>query len=429
MFTTNLLGKCAVAMVGRMAMAILMITTIVPFSASYAQTYSILHSFTGGLSGAYPYDGLTMDRAGNLYGTTESGGSADQGMVFKLSNHNGSWTFTALYSFTGGNDGARPYAGVTIGPDGALYGATSVGGLGNPNCPGGGCGTVYKLTPPARICSRVQCPWTETVLYRFVDSPTGVNYPWGRVIFDAAGNLYGTTVQGGTGGCGSPGCGAVYKLSPNGGGWVETTIYSFTGQGDGATPYDTLAMDGAANLYGTTYYASIFSGGYGTVFELSPSGGGWTEHTLYTFQGGTDGGNPEGGVILDSAGNLYGATTESNIGVLEGVAFELSPSGGGWTYSVLSALSGSVGQDLSLDSAGNLYGTGIFGGIHGFGYVFKLTNSGGAWTQTDLHDFNDEGGDGFGPFSTVVFDAAGNLYGTTNGGGSGFAGVVWEISH
>jgi uncharacterized repeat protein (TIGR03803 family) len=411
-----------------MALAILALVIVFPFCAIQAQAYSIIHNFGGGLSGAYPYDGLSMDRAGNLYGTTSSGGSANQGLVFKLSNHNGSWVFTPLYSFLGGNDGAEPYASVTIGADGNLYGTTLVGGLRTPECPGG-CGTVYKLSPPARFCHSIDCPWTETVLYRFNESPTELNSPYGSVIFDATGNIYGTTSGGGTGGCPSPGCGAVYKLSPSGGGWTETTLYSFRGQGDGSTPfYCTLAMDRAGNLYGTTLYGSVEGGGYGTVFELLPSEGGWSEKTLYTFQGGSDGGNPQAGVILDNAGNLYGDTTEANNNPGRGVAFELSPSGSGWGYSVISGFSGSVAAPLSFDNAGNLYGTAAYGGAHGFGYVFELTEVGGVWTQTDLHDFTNQNHDGINPFSTVVFDAAGNLYGTTIAGGTVGAGVVWEIT-
>ncbi len=428
MFHINLLWQCAFALRARMALTLLSIAIVVPFSATQAQNYSIIYNFSGGLGGSYPYDGLTMDRAGNLYGTTHDGGSSDQGLVFKLTNHNGSWIFIPLYSFRGGNDGSHPYASVTIGPDGNLYGATFDGGLGGPECAPGGCGTVYKLTPPARLCKSLSCPWTETVLYRLSQSPTGVNSPYGRVIFDTAGNIYGTAWGGGTGGCESPGCGAVYKLTPSGGGWTFSVIYSFTGHGDGSSPYSPVTMDPAGNIYGTTFYGQGLFQGYGTVFELLPSGSGWIEKTLYTFGGGSDGGYPWAGVILDSAGNVYGATSEVVHNDLRGVAFELSPSGSGWTYSVLSVLSGSVDADLSFDKGGNLYGTASFGGAYGFGYVFKLSYSAGAWTQTDLHDFSTKNNDGFGPWSTVVFDAAGNLFGTTNGGGTTGGGVIWEIT-
>ncbi len=396
-------------------------------SAAQAQTYSILFNFSGGLSGAYPYDGLTMDRAGNFYGTTYDGGSLGMGMVFKLTNHNGSWTFSPLYSFRGGNDGSHPWSSVTIGPDGALYGATPVGGLGGPQCQPGGCGTVYKLTPPARLCNNLNCPWTETVLYRLAESSTGVNSPYSRVIFDSAGNMYGTAWGGGTGGCASSGCGAVYKMTRSGGSWNFSLIYSFTGQGDGTNPYSPLVMDAAGNLYGTTYYGSGFFNGYGTVFELTPSAGGWSESTLHTFSGGSDGGSPFAGLTFDDAGNLYGATTEVVHQFLQGVAFELARSGSGWSYSVISILSGSVDGNLAVDHAGNVYGATTFGGAHTDGYAFRLSHTGAGWTQTDLHDFG-ETGDGISPWCSVVLDAAGNLYGTTNGGGTNGGGVIWKIA-
>ncbi|MGB9257600.1 MAG: choice-of-anchor tandem repeat GloVer-containing protein [Candidatus Korobacteraceae bacterium] len=395
--------------------------------SAFPQTYSVIHNFTGGPGGNYPYDGLTMDRAGNFYGTTYGGGSSGQGIVFKLSKHNTSWIFTPIYSFRGGNDGAFPYAGVTIGPDGNLYGTTSSGGLGAPECPGG-CGTVYKLTPPANICHSTSCSWSETVLYNFYQAGVGLSTPWAGVIFDAAGNMYGTTTEGGAGGCPSPGCGAVYKLTRTGVSWTATIIYSFTGYSDGAVPYAGLVMNSAGDLYGASFYSGGLYQGYGAIFELINSGGNWSERTLYDFQGGNDGGNPEGGLIIDAAGNLYGGTSEANGNYLTGVAFELSPSGSNWTYSVLASFNGSIVANLSLDSAGDLYGTTLFGGAHGFGSVFKLSNSGGGWTPTDLHDFSNQNHDGFGPWCNVAIDVSGNLFGTTNGGGTTGGGIIWEIT-
>ena len=391
-----------------------------------AQTYSVLHNFSGGTTGSYPYDGLTMDRAGNFYGTTNEGGSNGQGMVFKLSQRNGSWTFAPIYSFRGGNDGALPYAGVTIGPDGALYGTTSSGGSGAPGCPGG-CGTVYKITPPARVCQRSSCPWNETVLYNFYQSGVGLSDPWAGVIFDAAGNMYGTTTLGGTGGCQGSGCGAVYKLIPSGASWTAVVLYSFTGQSDGSIPYAGLVMDAAGNLYGATYYSRPYQG-YGAIFELVNNGGSWTERTLYNFQGGSDGGNSFSTLIFDAAGNLFGATSEDNGNPSRGAAFELSPSGSNWTYSVIASFDGPIVQSLSFDPAGNLYGTALSGGAHGFGDVFKLTNSGSGWTSTDLYDFDYHNSGAIDPWSSVAIDSSGNLFGTAGGGGTGGAGVIWEIT-
>ena len=390
-----------------------------------AQAFSVLHNFGGRGDGSYPYDGLTMDRAGNFYGTTYEGGSNGQGTVFKLSKHNGVWIFSSIYSFRGGNDGAFPYSGVTVGPDGALYGTTSSGGHGAPHC-AGGCGTVYRLTPPANVCQRTSCPWSETVLYNFYDAGLQLGDPWAGVIFDAAGNMFGTTTQGGTVQCPNSalGCGTVYELVRNGASWSIVVLYSFTGGSDGSVPYAGLVMDAAGNLYGASFYSEAYEG-YGAIIELVKNGGSWTERTLYNFQGGSDGGNPESSLILDSAGNLYGGTSSANGGMLRGVAFELSPSG---NYSILASYEGSIVQNLTLDAAGNLYGTTLFGGAHEDGEVFKLSNSGGVWTSTDLYDFDYHNGGANSPWSWVSIDASGNLFGTTNGGGSNLGGVVWEIT-
>ncbi len=394
----------------------------------HAQTYSVLHNFGGGTSGSYPYDGLTMDRAGNFYGTTYEGGSNGQGMVFKLAKHNGSWIFSSIYSFRGGNDGAFPYAGVTIGPDGALYGTTSSGGRGAPAC-AGGCGTVYKVTPPANVCQHTSCPWNETVLYNFYDAGLQLSDPWAGVIFDSAGNMYGTTSYGGTVQCpnSSNGCGTIYELVRNGASWSAVVLYSFTGGSDGSIPYAGLVMDVAGNLYGATYYSEAFEG-YGAIVELVKNGTSWTERTLYNFTGGSDGGNPYSSLIFDSAGNLFGGSSSANGGTLDGVAFELSPSGNNWNYSVIASLNGSIVQSLSFDSAGNLYGTTLFGGAHEDGSVFKLTYSGGTWTPTDLYDFDYHNYGADLPWSWVAVAASGNLFGTTGAGGTGEGGVVWEIT-
>ncbi len=396
------------------AMAITLELAVAGTQSLQAQTYSNLHSFTNGSDGNTLFAGPTMDRAGNIYGVTTYGGAGGHGTAFKLSKRNGNWTLQTLYAFAGGTDGDSPFANVTIGPDGNVYGTTILGGGG---CQPDGCGIIFKLTPPARICTRVSCPWTETVLYRFADSSTGLRTPYGGVTFDAAGNLYGTTAIGGSGSCNGQGCGAVYKLTPSGGTWTESVMYNFTGFEDGAFPMATMAIDQAGKLYGTTYYES--------VFELAPSGGGWTENTLYTFHNGSDGGNPQAGVIFDSAGNLYGATTTITQQDPGGVVYELSHSSGSWVYSVLYTYrnSGGIFGNVAIDSAGNIYGTAVNGGTQQAGSVFKLTNSGGVWTLTDLYDF---GGIAW-PEGNVLLDAAGNLYGTAMNGGQYGDGAVWEI--
>ena len=397
-----------------------------------AQTFTTLHSFSG-LDGGMPTAGLTMDGAGNLYGTTQYGGTADYGSVFKLVHTGGSWILHPLYSFPndgGGNDGAEPYAGVTIGPDGNLYGTTTRGG-GSAQF-----GTVFKLSPPASVCRSTLCPWTETVLYRFSGGSDG-RVPYGRVVFDRAGNLYGTTNLGGVGICREGvGCGVVFKLTRSGSGWVETVLYSFRNLPDGAYPVSGLVFDQAGSLYGTTSGGGMRCslGSCGTVFQLAPSGSGWTETVLYSFTFGDDGAYPSGGLIFDNSGNLYG-TTEVGISN-DGTVFELTPSGGQWTYTLLYSLMsehGGVGGPLgtlAMDATGNLYGAANEGDgscAPGCGTVFKLTPSAGGWGYSLIHEFMG-GSDGGMPYDGLILDRNGNLYGTDSTAGAGGGGVVFEIT-
>src|SRR5208283_5470708 len=194
--------------------------TVVATQAAHAQpTYKVLHNFTGGQDGGGPSAGLTMDRAGNLYGVTYDGGSG-YGAVFKLKRVGSAWLFSPLYSFAGGNDGAGPnLAPLVFGPDGSLYGTTYQAADGG--CYGGnGCGTVFKLQPAAAACKTALCPWTETVLYRFTGGSDGGN-PVGPLVFDKTGNIYGTARFGATPGCFGYGCGTVYKLTKSGGSWIQ----------------------------------------------------------------------------------------------------------------------------------------------------------------------------------------------------------------
>lgn len=283
---------------------------IIAASEAQGQTFQVLHTFTGGDDGASPVVGLTMDRAGNLYGTTQYGGANDCftspsgcGTVFKLSHKGSGWTFAPLYSFQGWNatDGAYPQSRVTIASDGSLYGATAVGGLLDACYPG--CGTAYRLQPPANVCKSVLCPWTETVLHRFTDGQDGSG-PTGDLTLDALGNVYGTTVGGGSG---SDGNGTVYEISPSGGGWNESILYDFSNNFDvGAAPYSGVIFDASGNLDGTATNGGSYE--EGTVFQLTPSGSGWTGTAIHTFTGTSDGLEPIAGLILDGSGNLYGAT-------------------------------------------------------------------------------------------------------------------------
>jgi uncharacterized repeat protein (TIGR03803 family) len=265
------------------------------------------------------------------------------------------------------------------------------------------------------------------VLHRFTGGSDGA-YPFsGDLVFDKAGNLYGTASAGGLG-C-QYACGTVFELSPSMGSWTETTIYSFTGGNDGEYPAGGVIFDKAGNLYGTTQEGG--STGGGTVFELTPSGSGWTETTLSTF--GSDGYHPQGGLIFDSSGNLYGTTVFGGPGG-GGVVYELTPSNGSWVATVLYGLTGYEGpmDSLAMDAGGNLYGTSSLTGFYGKGQVFKLAPSNGGWVFSDLHSFTG-GGDGEFPIGNVVLDAGGNIYGTTFLGGlesdcTGGCGVVFKIT-
>ncbi len=393
--------------------ATLLAMTAIAIPAAQAQTLNVLHYFTGGGDGSDPQGLVAVDRGGNVYGSASYAGSRGGGTVFRSSYKNGGWIFNPLYEFQGGTDGKTPFAGVTVGPAGAVYGTTLYGG--GSGCDGSGCGTVFKLTPPASFCRMVLCPWTETVLYR----NNGPNEPccfYGGVIVDNAGNVYGMSEGGGNGNCFGSGCGAVYMLTPSGGSYTLSVLYNFQGGSDGAGPLGNLTMDAAGNLYGTATYGGQY--GFGTVFKLVRSAGGYTFHLLYTFTNGSDGAMPQGNVVLDSAGNLYGASGDG------GGIFQITPSG---DYSLIDPILGGLQSPITIDAAGNIYGTTYAGGSRDDGSVFKLTYSNGAWTHNVLHSFN--GLDGALPLSSVAFDASGNLYGTaTSGGGTGGDGTLWQLT-
>ncbi len=402
------------------AVTLVLASTLVP-GAWAAGKYKVLHQFKG-LDGSSPF-GLVFDKAGNLYGTTYGGGAQGLGTVFQLTRGSGgAWTETVLHSFAGGADGATPWAvlGPAFDAAGNLYGTTWNGG--NNVCDEYySCGTVFELTPNG------DGTWTESVIYNFAGDATGDGgWPTSTPVFDAAGNLYGTTpFGGGMGGC-SMGCGVVFELTPNAdGSWAESLLYEFGAeQSPGYFPWGGVIVDTLGNLYGTTVYGGETNSG--TVFELTPTSGGWEESVLYSFNGQV---NPRGGVIFDTAGNLYGRAKST--------VFQLTPNGGGtWTETVLHHFTGgenwSTWSGLSFDSKGNLYGTTTNGGAGhckgGCGVVFKLTlGLDGKWRERVIHQFTG-GKDGGNPQAGVIFDGNGNLYGTTGGGGIKGAGVVFEIT-
>ncbi len=398
--------------------------------SSQAQTYTVIHNFSGGADGANPYAGITIDRAGNLESTASEGGLG-YGTVFRLKHSQAGYSFGILYSFTGGSDGAYPYNGVVIGSDGSLYGTTFLhGGSG---CGGNGCGTVFNLRPPAAFCKAVLCPWMETGLYDFAGGSDGSGPTQGtNLIFDQMGNMYGTTASGG-----AYGQGTVYKLTRSGGGWAESVVHEFGAAGDGAQPLHNVIFDTSGNLYGTTSYGGASNNG--AVYQLVPSGSGWTENILLSFStNGSAGGIPYAGLMIDPSGNLYGATSTGGSGGV-GTVFELLPSGDSWTLKVLHSFSVGHGDgyncgpygNFAMDAAGNLYGTTYSDGAYGYGSVFKLTPASGQWTYTSVYDFCSGGwpcSDGELPSGDLTVDANGNFYGTASRGGSDGYGVVWRIT-
>jgi len=397
------------------AFAALCALAMIASQTARAQTYTVIHTFSGP-DGVAPTSTLVQDRAGSFYGTTEDGGPYS-GVLFRLRRAGAGWTAAPLVYFGPLSFGIQPlnYGGLTFGRDGALYGTAFYGGLEdcgqNDNAY---CGVVFRARPTATACTTALCAWDYTLMYAF----TNIANPEGSVVFDAAGNLYGTTESGG-----------IYEISPSGGGWTESTIYQLNGNTSAG-----MVFDSAGNLYGVW---SQGTGGQtnGGVFELSPSASGWTETVLYSFTGGSDGSTPLGGLVFDSAGNLYGST--SNGGARGGgTIFELSPSGSQWTFNLLCSLSGSnmsgPQSALTMDSQGNLYGTTYRGGMHGGGSVFKATRTGTNFVCSDLYAFQ-QGSGGVFPVAGVTLDSQGNLYGTTSNGGNYNAcgigcGVAWKIT-
>lgn len=414
---------------------------------------STIHRFGGTWAvppdGAAPFGDLLVDATGSLYGTTAGGGAPTSncpygcGTVFKLSRDGaGGWIETVLHSFGEGTDGMFPFSDLMMDASGALYGTTTGGGanrFGNYECREG-CGTVYMIAPDGAG------GWTETVIYNFAGGADGA-VPYGGLIADAAGALYGTTHYGGNfEACPGYGCGTVFKLTPGAGGWTKSILHTFSGGADGADPRSGLIFDETGALYGTTIVggSSATCSGCGTVFKLAPDGlGGWTKTTLHHF-GGADGTYPNAGLIADAAGALYGTTEHTDV-YGAGAIYRLSPGGGGgWTFSVLHTFSGGADgafplSRLAIDAAGVLYGTTYGGGTfevcgtpgyddYGCGTVFKLTPDGsGGWTHSIVHAFTGEA-DGNNPRAGLIADASGMLYGTTaRGGTSPNAGTVFRF--
>ncbi len=404
--------------------------TLLAAQTAVSQEKVIYNFFNVGGS-VNPIGGVIADASGNLYGTAFYGGANGNGMVFELSPGESGWTEKVLYSFNpNGIDGFGPTGVMVFDNAGNLYGTTEFGGTGD--CTNGfGCGTAFELSPSA------DGSWKETIVHDF-EGTDGWEVHAG-LIRDSAGNLYGTTANGGT-----YAQGTVFELSPGKSGWSINVLHDFTGGADGAVPFGTVTLDAAGNLYGMTYEGGGTSSeckyGCGVVFELSPLGGGhWTGKILHNFTAMSgDGRYPSAGLIFDASGNLYGVTgSGGGDGFMDaGIVFELMPiAGGKWSEKVLHNFNeegmDGVGPSSTLifDGSGNLYGVTISGGSAGHGTAFELSPGGdGSWTETILHNFSENGGDGYFPNSALVFGLSGNLYATSAGGGHFGEGTVFEIA-
>jgi uncharacterized repeat protein (TIGR03803 family) len=326
---------------------------------------------------------------------------------------------TVVYNFTGGSDGGNPAADLVFDSAGNAYGTTVIGG-------DFGYGTVFELSPSGST-------WTETVLYSFTGGTDGKN-PYGGVTLDAAGNLYGVTVAGGSSTCTGDGCGVVYKLTIAGGTFTQSVLYSFRGGSDGFGPGDGVIFDKAGNLYGMTPDGG--AAGYGSIYELHPTQSGpWKERIIHSFTGGADGAvGALGRMVLDKAGNLYGVS-ELGGASNAGTVFQLAPgSNGTWTMKTIYSFKGQPDAGfpyggLVLDASGNLYGVTYYGGANGLGAAYLLHNAAGTWKEKVLYSFAG-GGDGNSSTATLIFDASGNLYGTSSAGGSHSCacGTVFQLA-
>jgi uncharacterized repeat protein (TIGR03803 family) len=349
-------------------------------SADYGSIFKLIYSggkwktntlvTFDGTSGSYPMAGLIKDSNGNFYGTASQGGSADAGTVFAMGLVAGKWVLTAIYSFDGNAGGSQPLCDLVRDKAGALYGTTYAGG-------NYGLGTVFMLTQSGTS-------WNETVLYSFSNSVgSSGSRPAAGLHMDSSGDLFGTTVAGGTYGLGN-----VFELTQTGGVWTGKNLYSFKGGSDGAGPFAEVIADQAGNLYGTTDGGgtgtnTICTPQCGTTFELKQSGSDWTETVLYDFgSSSTDGYNPVAALRFNGSDALYG-TTEY----------------GGTQYE----------HQLGL------------------GTVFELKQTNGVWAETVLHNFENNHHDGVEPVGAVVVDKAGSIYGTTLEGGNDDLGALYQV--
>jgi uncharacterized repeat protein (TIGR03803 family) len=353
--------------------------TVVP-NASPSAAMNELRLFTGGIDGAFPYAGLIQGKDGNLYGTAEGGGSSFYGSIFRMTLAGG---LTTLYSFTDGNNGANPHARLVQGTNGNFYGTTDSGGT-------NGYGTIFKMTSGGVV----------SFLHSFTGGSDGAD-PQTGLTQGADGNFYGASYQGGANSFGS-----IYKMAPNG---AVTAVYEFTGSADGAYPYADLVQGKDGHFYGTTLEGG--ANGYGTVFGLTTNG---TLTTLASFNY-TNGAYPQAGVILGTDGSFYGTTLEGGAGGY-GTVFNLTTNGTLTTLLSFGLTNGSSPAAALVQATdGNLYGTTSSGGAGGQGTAFKISTNGMLTTLLWFDGLN-----GANPKSALVQASDGNFYGTTPLGGTGY---------
>jgi uncharacterized repeat protein (TIGR03803 family) len=391
---------------GKNRIGSLLLVVLATCSSWAASSYKVLHAFGAGNDGAQLEDSVALDAKGHVYGATVFGGAYGYGTVFKLTQKpDGHWVEKPVHSFQNGDpDGQQPLGGVVLDRAGNLYGVTSFGAK--------HAGNVIQLAPSPS-------GWSLSVIYAFCSQPdcSDGSGPQASMVFDSEGNLYGTAFN-------------VFKLTPGPDSWTESVLCDVSCD----RPTGGLLLDAKGNLYGTTQVSGTYN--EGTVFKLKPMPDGtWKERVLYSFGGfAGDGRQPgKGGLAFDAAGNLYGTTLWGGR-YARGIVFRLSRQPDGhWKESILHHFKlGKSGNHpavgVVVDASGNLYGVTGYGGAEcDCGVVYKLApNPDGTWTYTVLHRFN--GNDGFFPYANLVLDGQGNLYGTTEYGGSGGGGVVFRIT-
>lgn len=369
-------------------------------SAGHAQSFKVVHDFTGTGDGANPLNGLMLSSSGVMYGTTNSGGAYDCGTVFSFIGGK----LTRIHSFEGGKDGAEPRSFLIQDKAGNLYGTTFAGG-------GYGDGTVYRIAGS-----------TETVIYRFGSHLHDGSGPEAGLAMDSAGNLYGTTTKGG-----SSGYGTVFMLVRSASGtWTEKILHNFSAEPDGSVPVAGITLDSSGNLYGTTSEGG--TDGYGTVFELKKASS-WAETIVHSFENLADGATPYAGLMPGPSGSLFGAATDGGAQG-GGTVFQLTSSAGKWKFTILKSIpgwgiSGSF-RNLMFDGANTIYATTHCDGSHNSGTVYKLALINGKWLYALLYTFTG-GDDGKYVFSNLAL-SGGKLYGTSNIGGTFGKGVIFEVT-